>query len=274
MNRNLTTGAAVSTYREFRPPALLAQHVLCFWVQTVHPSSKITHRVLPDCCVDIIVINGLPMVIGPWTQSFDADLPAGTNILGARCHPGLASGVLGLPASELLNLSIPLCDLWGSSKAAPYSQIFGQTGLAAQTSAMEKALLASIAAAPPIDKATREGIRWIARHPHEKVERLSQRLGLSSRQIHRRFTSAVGYGPKLFQSVFRLQRLLYQAHKAGSRGTLADLAANAGYSDQSHMTREFQRFANRPPTSLLRTASSTLGMSDLFKTGESETEYR
>jgi hypothetical protein len=27
----------------------------------------------------------------PWTEPFDAHLPSGTNILSARCHPGLAS---------------------------------------------------------------------------------------------------------------------------------------------------------------------------------------
>jgi AraC-like DNA-binding protein len=273
VNREPKPGIAVSTYREFRPPPALAEYVLCFWTQIIGPSSAFTQRVLPDCCVDILLTNGVPMVVGPWTDPFDADLPAGTRILGARCHPGRASSVLGVPASELLNLTVPLGDLWGSRRTATYSQIADRPGLAAQVAAMENALLARVANAGSIDDATREGIRWIARHPHEPVERLSQQLGLSSRQILRRFTEAVGYGPKLFQSVFRFQRLLQEAHEAGHRRTLADLAAHAGYSDQSHMTREFQRFANCPPSSLLRSAKSTLGMSDLFKTSNSGAEY-
>jgi AraC-like DNA-binding protein len=273
VNREPKTGIAVSTYREFPPPPALADYVLCFWTQTIGPSCPFRQRVLPDCCVDILVINALPMVVGPWTEPFDADLPAGTKILGARCHPGLACSVLGVPASELLNLSLPLRDLWGSTRTAAYPRIAGEPALAMQVSAMERALFASVAAAAPIDTAARAGIRWIVRHPHEPVERLSRRLGLSSRQIQRRFTEAVGYGPKLFQSVFRFQRLLNEAHEAGGRRTFADLAAHAGYSDQSHMTREFQRFANCSPSSLLRSASSTLGMSDLFKTGGSSADY-
>jgi AraC-like DNA-binding protein len=273
MDRKHETGVAISAYREFQPSPTLAEHVLCLWVQTISPSSEFTQRVLPDCCVDILLMNGFPMVIGPWTEPFDADLPSGTTILGARCHPGLASSLLGMPVSELLNQSAPLCDLWNSRRTAAYARIAEQTTLFAQVSAMEVALLACVANAGSIDNMTREGIRWIARHPHEPVERLSRRLGLSSRQIQRRFAAAVGYGPKLFQSVFRFQRLLHEAHETGSRRTLADLATHAGYSDQSHMTREFQRFANCPPSSLLRSASSTLGMSDLFKTGGSGAEY-
>ena len=266
-------GITISTYREFRPPPALAEHLFCFWIQTVDASSAIRQRVLPDCCVDIVLVNGVPMVIGPWTKAFETDLPPGTNILGARCHPGLASSLLGVPASELLNLSIPLRDLWGGGKTAAYLRIADQTAVAAQISAMERALLESVAAAIPIDNEIREGVRWIARHPCARIDRLGQLLGLSSRQIQRRFAAAVGYGPKLFQSVFRFQRLLNEAHEAGGRRGLADLASDAGYSDQSHMTREFQRFADCLPSSLLQSASSTLIMSDLFKTGESGSEY-
>jgi len=57
-------------------------------------------------------------------------------------------------------------------------------------------------------------------------------------------------------------------------GRWADLAMKAGYSDQAHMTREVQRFANCSPALLLRSVSSTLGMSDLFKTEDSGTNYR
>lgn len=76
----------------------------------------------------------------------------------------------------------------------------------------------------------------------------------------------MGYGPKTFQSVLRFQRLLKIAKESDIRQALAELAADAGYADQAHMTREFRRFANVQPTELLRSAECTLQMSDLFKT--------
>jgi hypothetical protein len=77
----------------------------------------------------------------------------------------------------------------------------------------------------------------------------------------------------MFQSVLRFQRLLYLAGTRGSQRTLAALASSAGYSDQAHMTREVQRFANCPPTVLIRSAECTLGMSDLFKTHGASPTY-
>jgi len=50
-------GGDVSDYREYRPPLPLAEHFLCFWTQTVSSQAEFPQRVLPDCCVDIILIN-------------------------------------------------------------------------------------------------------------------------------------------------------------------------------------------------------------------------
>ena len=139
--------------------------------------------------------------------------------------------------------------------------------------AMEAALIRRLAGSRPIDRLTKAAIGWIAQHPKGRVEQLSEWLGTSARQLQRRFLASAGYGPKMFQSVLRLQRLLNVARRAGARLTLADLAAYAGYSDQAHMTREVQRFAGCPPALLLRSVSSTLSMSDLFKTGASRATY-
>ncbi|MGH9678551.1 MAG: helix-turn-helix domain-containing protein [Candidatus Acidiferrales bacterium] len=91
-------------------------------------------------------------------------------------------------------------------------------------------------------------------------------MGVSSRQLQRRFTAAVGYGPKLFRSVLRFQRLLKHSGRTGPPRNLVGLSADAGYADQVHMTREVQRFSGSPPTQLLRSTESTLLLSELLKT--------
>src|SRR5215831_20621698 len=81
--------------------------------------------------------------------------------------------------------------------------------------------------------------------------------------------AAIGYRPKMFQSVLHSQRLLNFANRPASPASLADLAAVAGYADQAHMTREVRRFAGCTPTALMPSAACTLRMSDLFKTDHS-----
>jgi AraC-like DNA-binding protein len=209
----------------------------------------------------------------PWTDPFVARLAAGTRIVGARLHPGRAPSVLGVPAAELLNRSVPLSVVWGM-KNARFARISDEPSLAGRRFVLAEALLGGLASAAPFDQVVVASIRWLARHPHGRVEQLSQWIGISSRQMQRRFSAAVGYGPKMFQSVLRFQRLLNFAGGTGTPQSLAELAANAGYADQAHMTREVQRFANCPPSALLRSAQCTLRMSDLFKTRDRSPNYR
>ena len=265
MIRNHQVGIAASDYREFRPPLALAQYLLCFWTQTIRSSVEFAQQVLPDGCVDILLLNEAPIVVGPWTESFVAHLAPDTNIIGVRCHPGLAPSLLGMPASELLNRSVPLCDVWGSGETARWARIADETSFSARMSAMETALLGRVTKASPVDKAMTAAIDWIARRPHGRVEQLSQWLGLSSRQIQRRFTMAVGYGPKLFQSVLRFQRLLNLAAGERVRRNLAEFAADADYADQAHMTREVQRFSGNPPSRLLQFPRCGLRLSSLIQ---------
>jgi AraC-like DNA-binding protein len=257
--------AGASTYREFRPSPELERYLVCLWTQTTHSQAEFAQRVLPDGCVDVVLMNGVAIVVGPWTKPFVANLPPATSILGARIHPGLASSFLGISASELLNRSLPLCDVWGSTRTSEFGRIADQTTFPARMSALEKLLHKRGMTARPADKAMMAAIQWIARHPHGRVEQLSQWLGVSHRQIQRRFTIAVGYGPKLFQSVLRFQRLLYLASDEGVQGNLARFAVDAEYSDQAHMSREVKRFSGKRASALLHSSRSTLALSGLVR---------
>jgi AraC-like DNA-binding protein len=244
----------VSEYSEFPAPGPLADRFLCFWTQTITGSQGIyQQRVLPDACIDIVLINDQPPVLaGPWTVPFLAGLAAGTTVTGARLHPGRASCLLGIPASELLNQIIPIADVKGVLQAMQLETVMEQPNTAARRSALGHALVASMRHSAPLDPAVLAGIQWFSRRPRGRIVELSRWIGISERQLHRRFSAAVGYGPKMFQSVLRFQRLLKSARDTGAAHSLADLAASAGYADQAHMTRDVHRLAGLRPTMLLR----------------------
>ena len=77
--------------------------------------------------------------------------------------------------------------------------------------------------------------------------------GLSTRQLRRRFDHAVGYGPAFYARVARLQRFATLALRWPERG-LAELAASAGYTDQSHLGRDTRDIAGRTPAELAATS--------------------
>ena len=267
---------APSDYREYLPAAALREHVLCLWTQSIRPSQPAyVQRVLPDACVDLVFIQGQPpAAIGPWTESFVARLAPGTKIIGARFHPGKAAAVLGFPAFELINQQAPVRDIWNASACSPFAGVGERSTFLAGRLALETALSRRLQNVAPTDSTITAAIAWLARRPGARIAELSHFTGISARQMQRRFSAAVGYGPKMFQSVLRFQRLLYLAGKNGGAVGLADLAARAGYADQSHMNREVRRFAATSPGELLNSAGCALQLAEfLAPAGAGEFAY-
>ena len=92
--------------------------------------------------------------------------------------------------------------------------------------------------------------------PDTRVAELGAALGVSERQLRRRFLDAVGYGPKTLGRVLRFQRFL---QLSGERADLARLALDAGYADQAHLTRETRRLSGRTPAELVASGAGPAG---------------
>jgi AraC-like DNA-binding protein len=82
------------------------------------------------------------------------------------------------------------------------------------------------------------------------VAGLADRIGFSERHLRRRCVAALGYGPKTLDRILRFQCFRRLAARDG-RLSLAELAAAAGYADQSHLTRECLRLAGETPAAHL-----------------------
>jgi AraC-like DNA-binding protein len=258
-----------SAYREHPPPAALAAHVLCLWSQVIGAGEVVyRHRVLPDGCADIVWIGEAPAVVaGPARGAIVVPLRPRTIVVGIRLRPGAASSALGLPASEFADRDTPLQELWGAGADALAAPVIEQPSVAAKLGTAAAALARFLPDAGPIDPMIAAATRWLARRPEGRIEDLARFLDVGERRLRRRFVAAIGYGPKTFQRVLRLQRVLALAGGSPRPGvTLAALAAEAGYADQAHMSRELQALTGRSPGALLQSATSTLELSDLFKT--------
>jgi AraC-like DNA-binding protein len=224
--------------------------------------------VLPDACIDIVWIgDNVPIVVGPATSSVIVPLAPRTWVLGARLKPGHAPAVLGFPAHEALNREVRLADVWGRDAAELSQRMHAQPSLTAKRALLEAALAKRTRPMATEDGDVGAAIAWLAAHPAGRVRELSCQLGISSRQLQRRFVSAVGYGPKTFQRIARFQRALAMAGPVFAAGVnMAGLAQDAGYTDQAHMSREVRDLSGRPAASMLGCVGSTLEMSDLFNT--------
>ena len=75
-------------------------------------------------------------------------------------------------------------------------------------------------------------------------------LGLSERQVQRHHRSQVGLTPAQVRRLQRAQEALQQLKEPCSAGRLAALAAELGYADQAHLTRELREFTGLSPARL------------------------
>ena len=217
-------------YREFAAPPLT-----CLWVRV---SDEDAAPVLPDACSDLIWQAGRgAFVAGPDTGPSPVTAARGTVFVGARFRPGAGGAALGLPLSELRDLRVGL----GALRPDLAERLPGDLDPREAARRLSEIALA----APPADAAVAEAARRL-RHPRARVETLADDLGLSDRQLRRRCHAAAGYGPKTLQRVLRFRRFL-----AIPNGDLARAALEAGYADQSHLTRECTRLAGQPPAALL-----------------------
>jgi AraC-like DNA-binding protein len=258
-----------SCYREFAPPLALARQLVCLWTQRIgEGASPHMHRVLPDACADAVWIGeAAPVVAGPATKAVILSLPPGALIVGARFRPGWVPSFLSLPADEIADRELPLQEFWRGDAERLRQQIAAERTAAGKLRTIETVLLRRASgAARPADALAMQAVTWLARNPGGRVHALARELEVSARQLQRRLAAATGYGPKTLQRVLRLQRLLALVSTGRGLPGLAELAAEAGYADQPHMTREMRALTGLAPATLLPGRGSTLALSDLFKT--------
>jgi AraC-like DNA-binding protein len=231
------------TYREHPPPPALSPWLACTWERSTDDTAPV--RVLPDGCIDVVWIEDLgTQVVGPNTTAFLVALPPGTRVAGARLRPGAAPGLLGLAAESVLDGRLPVDAVWatdGPRLAASLEETVDPVA------GIRRWLVGRTTSAERPDPLVHEAVVRLGR-PGVVIGRLADDLGLSERQLRRRVSAAVGYGPKRLARVLRLQRAL-DAGRAGDE--LARVALDAGYADQAHFTNDCSALADVSPSVIL-----------------------
>jgi AraC-like DNA-binding protein len=192
-------------------------------------------RVLPDGCMDLMAIDGVLVVAGPDTSAF---LSRSNDIVAIRFAPGLAPRVLGVPAVALRDQRVALADLWPRAEVSAVADAVAHDGLRG---------LESVAAqrVQPVDPVVPEVLAGVRRGL--AVGAIARATGLGERQLNRRCRLAFGYGPRTLARVLRLRRAVARIRDDGA---LADIAAECGYADQAHLSREIRALAGCTPTAL------------------------
>ncbi|MEC3956584.1 AraC family transcriptional regulator [Nocardia sp. CDC153] len=164
-----------------------------------------------------------------------------------RLSPLVAPAILGFPPAELGENIVALEQVWGRAAARLRERLHDAPDWP-QRFALVQALLAERSAnAFPVDpEVARAWERIMASRGRFRVEDLADELGWTRQRLWSRFGAQIGLTPK---RAAKLVRFDHAVHRLVQGHAPARVAADTGYADQSHFTREVREFTGAPPTS-------------------------
>lgn len=256
-------------YREFPPNPILRPFVKCYW--TIKASRRIwpasCHGVIPGGHTDIVLNVGERIVhdesdntfidkggislVGPF-DCFRRFRSAGRfEYLGARFHCGKVPFSFNLPLTQVRNKSIPLENIRMHHDFADEIQMLNRclaqvSNTSQRLSCMEGFLITLCGTCPEPDGVVSSALLRIEQTQGQiPIEILAAELRITVRQLERKFARYVGLSPKAF---CRVMRFRHAKLMLGSTRDSVALAYACGYSDQTHLIREFRLFTGYTPS--------------------------
>ena len=272
-------------YAEFEPPAALADIVRCFWVLRAGPGAlERAEPAIPDGSPELIlslasvtrarapsgrmVPQPGAMLVGQITRPFSVQAVGAVELVAARLHP--------YGAAWLCARVDALTDGWmslGAPFAAARRSAQAARGAEARVAILAQAMLA-VRVGGAIDGARREAKRVavrdsrprarvpgpdarviravdaiVASHGAVPMATLARDAATTPRQLQRLFARDVGVSPKLLARIRRVQRVFAAWRDEPGRWTR--VAAECGYFDQAHRSRDFREIAGGAPAGLV-----------------------
>jgi AraC-like DNA-binding protein len=246
-----------TSYVERPPVPALADLVRVMWIQRIGAEPYV-QRNLPTGGVELHCrIGAVPRLVGPLTGPSVEILEPGTVLIGARFHPGTAATILRLPAVEFLDQALATDEVWGHGAIRLGEALNAAASPETALAVLQRWLVHRRAADVRPDPLVSEAVRLLMPWRTGDVGELSRQLAISASQLRRRCLNTVGTGPKTLQRTLRFQGFLALAQSgrtpAGSAAGdgLAGFAADLGYADHAHLTRECLRLSGLPPSAFL-----------------------
>lgn len=245
----------------FRPPPALTDHVAVLWAGWWDLTGQEPHttRLLSDPCANIVFEEGAaPRLVGTWTSIWTRTLEGRGRVRAAKLAAGAVRAFVDADAHALADRIVPLADVMdvpaglAADVLAPGDPHDGCQALAAWLAGCLRGNDADMTLAL-------RACAVVAADPSLcSVTDLGRAVGASPRTLQRVFRRHVGGSPKWVIRRYRLQEAAQRIER-GDAVNLATVAAELGYADQAHLTRDFTAAVGVPPSRFGRDVHETPG---------------
>lgn len=187
-----------------------------------------------------VVVSGLtPRAMGGYGGDVD--------LLQVRLSPVVAHTVLGA-SFELGEAVIALEDLWGDDALRLREHLPAARSWGDRFAFMQATLARRHGTGPTVDPEV--AFVWaqiVKRQGRIRIERLAADVGWSRKRLWSRFRRQIGITPKRAASLVRFDRA---AHRLAAGHSAAVVAAESGFVDQSHLSRDVMAIARLTPAAV------------------------
>ena len=254
-------------YSSATPNGALAGIVQEYW-EVEGRLSPFREKILPNGYTELMVNLGPPHTMvthtgmSVWDRAWFSGLHEraiviesleGTHLASARLHPLGALRVFGPEAARSVNGVVDLEALLGPPARELRELLLGSGSTEERFAHLDRFLVARLSLGTPPSTAVCDAARLIEEaHGNLRIASLHAELGGSRKQLWLRFARELGMSPKAYAQIQRFVWTLGRLRQSTSVDW-SRLAVTAGYSDQSHLVRDFRRVASASPTEFLRT---------------------
>ena len=243
-----------TVYYSYKPAPTDPLYGLVFEVYQVDSFDIQKTLAFPDICADIIAFytesNCYSYVVTSTdiARSMEKDfgfMNKVKSIFGIKLCTGAAGNLFNCRIRDIDSSATP-ADIALVNGKESIKQLKDATSYSKRWAVMEKYLIGQSAATPPpygdasllISFITREIINSCGAL---KIKELEDSTGYSSRYIRKKFNEMLGISVKKFAQITQLQYAYHLFHESNLSMCMADLAAQSGYYDQSHMNSCFKQ---------------------------------
>lgn len=226
-------------------------------VTRLHPE----RLVLPDNCSDVIIRlerGTLDHVEVLAVGAMSAPMPVSDDFpgrwVGLRFRPGHARPALRIDAGELRDQCVPLTELDPALERLVLRAVRTSAPTRDLALALQRVFATRLERPDAPSPAVQEALWRIADNRGAlAISRLCRELRVTRQHLARLFDREVGVSPKLVARVIRVKHVMSLARHGLSAGSTlwARVAADAGYTDQSHLIADFRALVGATPAEWL-----------------------
>ncbi len=265
----MTAEVVESGFAVGRPHPALAGLVGGYHGYRIVDSAPGVHRGLPSRALTLVLSFDEPLDVGWLDRDGTRDRywvvasglssgPAAITHQGRQfgvqvdVTPAGARALFGMPAAAIADDLVSLQDLVGRDEHRIYDAVASGGDWQQRFAALDHELLrlraARSAATGSVRPELTEAWRWLGRHVGSgTVGALAAEVGWSGRHLTEQFRAEYGLGPKQVARIVRFDRARFMLARPAPP-PLAAVAADCGYADQAHLTREWREFSGCTPT--------------------------